>query len=360
MMFVNICLKLNEMSIKTLIVDGNWLLKRHFKAQQNLKSSNGELCGGTVGFLFSLKTVVNKILPDRIVIAWDGYHAGKLRYNIYPPYKASRGKRFDIEDRAIATGGVLSDSDREKVELLRQKVATQNILEELFIRQMEVDYIEADDLIAEYVLKSEEEPDEIVYIFSRDKDYLQLISEKTFIITSDSLWTMNKSEYEKKYNHTIENELLFKCFEGDDGDDIEGVNGITRNTLIKYFPNIAKEKYLYSRLVDECYEAKKDKKTGKRKVYDKIIQAEHVLYRNAKLMNLRKPFLNIEAKRLVDVVKHGTLDDSREISSAIALLTKEGLMMYVGEDYANDFFSPFYMIMSKEKEYTQKMRITKK
>lgn len=342
--------------MKTILIDGQWLFKRNFKSQPSLRSTNGNLCGGVVGFMFSLKKIINKILPDRVVIAWDGFHAGKLRYDIYPPYKANRNKDWENEDRAIASDGTGSPEDMEKLEFLKQKILTQNIMDEMFVRQVEVDYVEADDIIAQYVLKSEED-EEIIYIFSRDKDYLQLISDKVFIITSDSLWTMNKEEYEKKYGHTIENELLFKCFEGDKGDYIAGIKGITRDTLITYFPNIAKEKYLYSRLVEECYEAKKDKKTGKRKVYDKIIQAEHDLYRNAKLMNLKKPFLNPEAKKMVDVVKHGTLDDTREIMSAISLFKSAGLMTYIGEEFSQDFFSPFYMLMSKEKEYSNKMKM---
>ena len=118
-----------------------------------------------------------------------------------------------------------------------------------------------------------------------------------------------------------------------------------------------KEKYLYKQLIEECYEAKKDKKIGKRKIYDKIIEAQDVLYRNAQLINLRKPFLNSEARKLVDIVKHGTLDDTRGIISAISLFTKEGLMIYVGQEFASNFFSPFYMLMSKEKEYANKMKM---
>lgn len=341
--------------MKTLLVDGQWLLKKNFKGKPILKSSTGVLCGGVVGFMFNLKNVINKILPDRVVIAWDGFHAGKLRYKIYPPYKISRGKNFENEDRAILNQGAGSSEDMERYELLKQKVLTKQIMDELFVRQMEADYIEADDLIAEYILKSEDD-DEIIYVYSKDKDYLQLISDKVFIITSDSLQIFNRESYEQKYGHTLENELLFKCFEGDDGDDIEGVNGITRNTLIKFFPNIVKEKYLYSRLVEECYEAKKDKKTGKRKVYDKIIQAEHVLYRNAKLMNLKKPFLNAEAKKEVEITKYGILDDTRDIESAMSIFSESGLMIYVGQEYATDFFSTFYMLMSKEKEHSKKMK----
>lgn len=343
--------------MKTLIIDGQWNLKRNFHKQKTLQSSNGNLCGGVMGFIMSLKSVMNKVLPDRVVVAWDGFNAGKLRYNIYPKYKEKRKKDWENEERMIANEGMTMDEDeRQKFEIFKQKILLKNILDELFVRQMEVDYIEADDLIAQYVLKSEED-DEQIYIYSRDRDFLQLISDKVFIINPDNLWALDRKTYEEKYGYTVDNELLFKCFDGDDGDDIDGVFGITRETLIKYFPNMKKEKYLYDRLVEECYEAKKDKKIGKRKIYDKIIEAQDVLYRNAKLINLKKPFLNSEARKLVDIVKHGTLDDTREISSAISLFTQEGLMMYVGQEFAGNFFAPFYMLMTKEKEYSKKMKI---
>lgn len=343
---------------KTLIVDGQWNLKRNFYKRKDLLSSSGHLCGGSFGFIDSLRVAMNKILPDRVVVCWDGFQAGKYRYQIYPQYKSKRKyKNWETEERAIATDSLSNPKDAEQAELFRQKMQVQNILEELFVRQLEIDFIEADDLIAQYVLKSEANEDEQVYILSRDKDYLQLISEKVFIVSSDYSFIVNRKQYEEKYGHTLDNELLFKCFEGDDGDDITGVEGITRNTLIKYFPNIQKEKYLYNRLIEESYEAKKDKKKKNRKIYDKIIQAEHILYRNARLMNLKKPFVTEEAKKKVDIISNGTLSEDRNIMDAINRFTQEGLSGIVGNSYMDSFFSPFYMLMTKEKEYAKKMRI---
>ena len=226
-------------------------------------------------------------------------------------------------------------------------------MDELYIRQVEVDLIEADDLIAQYVLRSENDDEEII-IYSRDRDYLQLISNKVSVVTSDSAFVINKQEYESKHGHTIDNELLFKCFEGDSSDKIEGVKGINRETLIKYFPNIAKEKYLYSRLVEESMEAQKKKKL---KIYDKIVEAQSVLYRNARLMNLKKPFLNEEAINKVDAIKHGTLGEDRSIENAVSLFIKDGMIGHLQDGNLEEFFSPFYRIMTKEIEYSKKMKI---
>jgi len=342
--------------MKVLIVDGQWNLKRNFFSQKSARSSNGELCGGVIGFLFTLKEVINKVVPDRVVVAWDGFNAGKLRWEIYPQYKSKR-KNFENEIRMLINEGVTTDpKEKEKFEMFRQKLVIKNILEELYIRQMEVDYIEADDLIAQYILKSEVDDDEI-FIFSRDGDFRQLISDKVKIITPDHFLILDKKNYEEKYNAIVENELLFKCFDGDTSDEISKVKGVTREKLLELFPRMSKEKYTYDKLVEECYEAKKDKKKGKSKIYDKIIEAKYILYRNAKLMNLKKPFLNQEAKELVDVVKHAPLASGRDITSAVSMIVKEGLIGFIGMEYIEAYLSPYYMIMSKEREFSNKMTL---
>jgi 5'-3' exonuclease len=284
---------------------------------------------------------------------WDGFHSGKLRYDIYPPYKANRNKDWEKTQKAIATDGLYNPQDLERVEMLKQKIQVQNYLDELYVRQVEVDLIEADDLIAQYILRSKSDDEEII-VFSRDKDYLQLISDKVSVMTSDSAFFVNKEEYESKYGHIIDNELLFKCFEGDKSDKIEGVKGITRETLIKYFPNIKKEKYLYSRLVEESLEAQKKKKL---KIYDKVLESESILYRNARLMNLKKPFLNDEAISKVDAVKHGILGDDRSVEKAVSLFIRDGMISHLQNGSLEDFFSPFYRVMTKEIEYSKNMKI---
>lgn len=339
--------------MKTLLVDGQWNLKRNFKKRQELKTSTGYLCGGSFGFIESLKTAMNRVQPDRVVVMWDGFHSGKLRYDIYPPYKANRNKDWEKTQKAIATDGLYNPQDLERVEMLKQKIQVQNYLDELYVRQAEVDLIEADDLIAQYILRSKSDDEEII-VFSRDKDYLQLISDKVSVMTSDSAFFVNKEEYESKYGHIIDNELLFKCFEGDKSDKIEGVKGITRETLIKYFPNIKKEKYLYSRLVEESLEAQKKKKL---KIYDKVLESESILYRNARLMNLKKPFLNDEAINKVDAVKHGILGSDRSVEKAVSLFIRDGMISHLQNGSLEDFFSPFYRVMTKEIEYSKNMKI---
>jgi 5'-3' exonuclease len=341
------------MKTKTILVDGQWNLKRNFHKRKHV-SAKGELCGGTFGFLDSLKTVINKTLPDRVVVLWDGFHSGYYRYQIYPPYKAKRKDYWAVEDRIIQSGGFPeSEKDKERAEILRQKIKVQNYLEDIFVRQAEVDYVEGDDLIAYYILNSTI-PNEEIYIYSKDGDFKHLISENVSIINPDSYNIITINNFEEKFGHTVDNELLFKCFEGDDSDEITGVKGITRNNLMKYFPEMAKEKYLYSRLVEEATEKKKNHKI---KFYDKIIEAEDILYRNAKLMNLKKPFIDENAKIEMEKVIHGYLDSDRSIDTAMKSFVKDGFSPLLYNISVGDFFGPYYRLMAKEKEFAKKMKM---
>lgn len=332
---------------KTVLIDGQWNLKRNFFKRKELTNSSHKLCGGTYGFLDSTKSVINRIMPNRVITAWDGFHAGKLRYNIYKPYKAKRKKDWENESKIIATEGIGNADDKQEFELLSQKIEVQAYLEELFVRQVEEDYIEADDIIAYYILNSKD-PNEHIYIYSRDQDFFQLISEKVSIINPDSLEIITISNFKEKFGYTVENALLFKCFKGDDSDDIKGINGITPDTLIRHFPDIANEKYTYKRLVEECYEKQKKKRL---KTYEKIIQAEQDLYRNAKLMDLKRPFVNEDCINSVEAVRNQPLDSDRSIETAMEMFARDGFNKFVGESNLGYFFGPFYNLKSKEKEF---------
>ena len=333
--------------MKTLIIDGNWLLKKNFHKRGNQKA-NGKLCGGAFGFLESLKAVLNRTLPDRVVVMWDGYRGGLLRYNKYKPYKANRNKDWEATDRAYATDGTESESARIKVEVVKQKEWVQGYLEDLFIRQAEVDTIEADDLIAYYILNRR--PDEEIIINSRDGDFYQLVAPNVSMLTPDKYKIVTSNNFKETFGYTRENALLFKCFEGDSADCIEGIKGITTRGLLEKFPNMANEKYTFNRLVEECYEEKEKKNI---KFFDKIIQSRIEIYRNAELMDLKRPFLNDEAKQeVLDLIKVKIDFENRSIKTAMGKFVADGFTQFVDVELVDYFFSVFYNIMNKEKEFS--------
>lgn len=348
--------------MKTLIIDGQWNLKRNFYKRKELKGANHKLCGGTFGFLDSTKSVLNKIMPDRTIVAWDGFLAGKMRYNIYPPYKANRKKNWENEKKIITTEGhdIRSEKDNEDFQILTQKIDTQIYLEELYVRQIEVDYIEADDLIACYILGSNN-PDEHIYIFSRDQDFYQLISEKVSIISPDSFEIITIDNFKEKMGYTLENTLLIKCIEGDSSDEIAGIGGVKRGTLFEYYPDMVNEKYTYNRLVEEGYKIQENRANSKPKKkplgkIDKIIQSEYEVYRNAKLMNLKKPFLSQEAIDMVEEVRNSIMNSDQSIEVAMEMFAKDGMVQHIWNNSIDGFFGAFYSLKSKEKEYEESLK----
>ncbi len=340
---------------RTLLVDGNWNLKRNYHQQVPKLDSNKENCNGVYGFLISLQVAITKIVPDRVIVFWDGFHAGKLRYEIYKPYKAKRKKHWDNEEEALRLEMHNQDEEgRKKFELLIQKIKTMNFLGDLWVRQLEMDHIEADDLIGQYILTN---PDEEITIFSRDKDFYQLISDKVSVLSPDQKQVITGKNFKQIFGHGLENQLLFRCFEGDDSDEITGVNGITRDTLIKYFPLIAEEKYTFKRLVEESYLIKEKKKNKSCKTFDKIINSHDILYRNAMLMNLKKPFVTARAIEEVEKISKLPLDNDRSIRRVMLSLTTDGYMKFFQQENISleFFFSIFHRIQSKEKEYEKSL-----
>lgn len=334
--------------MKTLLIDGEWNLKRNYFRNKKIMMDTGK--DNTVfGFIESLRAAITKVLPDRVVIMWDGYRSGKYRYEFYKPYKASRNKVWNDDDVAIATDGQQSEEDRDKFQILKDKIQVKNYLEDLFIRQLEREYIEADDLIAYYVIKRQK--DEQIIIYSRDKDYLQLIDEDISILTPDSQVLITHENFKELKGYCVDNTLMFKCFDGDKSDDIPGVKGVTTEGLLKLFPSMADHKYTMSQLISEANKMLEKKKL---KYLEKIVESSNIVYRNATLMNLKKPFID-EASR-AEVEKIISLPISihdRNIQDATKKFIADGFTRLLYREDIGSFFAPFYRISQKEKNFNK-------
>jgi len=115
---------------KTLIVDGNVLMKRSYLGAKNVYHKEKHI-GGIFAFYSTLRRLVIDYKIDKLVITWDGERGGTLRLDFYPDYKGNRPKFFDAEYEY-------------------QKLRVKQYAEDLFIRQYEHPETESDDLIAYY------------------------------------------------------------------------------------------------------------------------------------------------------------------------------------------------------------------
>jgi len=339
--------------MKTLICDGEWNLRRNFKKRTDLFSFKGEHCGGVYGFLETLGSTINKVLPDRVVVVWDGERSGQLRHDIYPLYKADH-KDWD-PDSYLRTEAQLDAEMRSKVSCTNQKLKTKNLLDGMFIRQAEVDLIEGDDLIALYVKAKEE--DEQIIIFSRDKDYYQLIDENVYVLRPADNIVVTPKNFKGLFGYTHKNALLLKCIEGDGGDNVAGIPGVAYKTIVKHFPKFTDEEYTFDRLSDEAYELYGKKKL---KVFENILGARNVCKRNKILMDLRNPLVNEEAVKEIEIIREcvmakedGQFD--RSVQDIMKEVINEGYTRFMYNGDINNFFLPYQRIAAKEKEYTKKI-----
>lgn len=341
--------------MRTLIVDGEWNLRRNAAKREDMRAG-GEWCGGLFGFLDSLRALVNKLMPDRVVVMWDGPSAGQFRKDIYSTYKSNRNRDFSKEAYGLTDKGLEYEKNR-KNSLINQKIKIKNYLEELFVRQLEIKFIEADDLIAGYVKNRQD--DETIYISSADKDYYCLIEEGVNIIRpSDSLVISDKS-FLQTFGYFHENAILFKCFNGDTSDCIKGVNGIGDETLLKYFPKIKEKKYSIDDLIEEAKILQGNQKKPSKKL-ETIIESKEIFERNKKLMDLSEsPFLNQEAVDGIFDISSCLIADpdnlkERSIEVAMKMFLKDGLHNFVYKSDYGFFFQPFYRISTKELEFSKK------
>lgn len=339
--------------MKVLLVDGDWNLKRNYMKLNEMFSLKGEHCGGSFGFLDSLRSVINNVFPDRVIVMWDGEGSGKMRKDIYHLYKANRDKPWLLRSQ-YANDDVIQYEERKKYSILNQKIKVKNYLEELFIRQLEIDYIEADDLIAGYVLNRQS--DENIIIFSSDKDYYQLIDEGVTVLRPKDKTYITPNNFEKLFGYTHKNCLALRCFEGDESDNISGIEGIALKTIVKLFPSFATEEYDIDRIISESVEMYKVKKL---KTLEKIIGSRRIYERNKKLMDLSEPFLTdyaieqIEELRTCLIYSNDDFND-RSINNAMKMMIKDGYVRHVFNNDMDIFFKPFYRMVTKEKEFSKK------
>lgn len=339
--------------MKVLLVDGDWNLKRNYMKLNEMFSLKGEHCGGSFGFLDSLRSVINYVFPDRVVVMWDGEASGKMRKDIYSLYKANRDKPW-LQHSQYVNDDVIKYEERKKYSILNQKIKVKNYLEELFIRQLEIDYIEADDLIAGYVLNKED--DEEIIIFSSDKDYYQLIGQNVSVLRPSDKTYITEKNFEKLFGYTHKNCLTLRCFEGDESDNIVGIEGIALKTILKFFPSFATEEYDIDRIITESVELYKAKKL---KTLEKVIGSRRIFERNKKLMDLKEPFLTEEAIDDIEELRSCLIysnDDfnDRSINNAMKMMIKDGYVRHVFNNDMETFFKPFYRMVTKEKEFSKK------
>jgi 5'-3' exonuclease len=326
---------------KTLLVDGNNLMKIGFHGVKDY-FHKGKHIGAIWHFLNTLRKFLEENNYNKVVVFWDSDTNSSQRRLIYPKYKLNRR---DLSNE------IKQDSYEE------QKQRVKQYLEEMFVRQLEVENSEADDLIAYYCQISE---DESKTIFSSDRDLTQLISEKVSIYSPSTKRyykmgdTIKMSDFEVPHY----NVKTIKILTGDSSDNIDGIFYLGEKTLIKFFPELLEKEVELSDILSKGEELLKENKDNKSlqnllsgKTKEGIFGDEYYVI-NKKLIDLDVPLINQEGKDLVEAYYSESLDpDGRGYKNLIRMMMEDGLFKYLPKTDDNwiYFLKPFLKLTRKEK-----------
>jgi len=239
-------------------------------------NDDGIHTGGIAGFLKSVGYAVKLLQPTRVIVVFDGNGGSQKRRKIYPDYK--NGRRTNI--RLNRTYEDLSDTAVASQNFKKELIRTVNYLDTLPITLMAIDQIEADDTIA--YLARETFKDSNVTIMSTDKDFLQLASDKIKIWSPVKKKIFGCKEILDEYGITCNNFIYYRIMEGDESDNIPGLNGIGLKRVIQAFPFLSNDKqFSLQELYNYCENHK-----SKYKIYERVLDNKILLERNYALMQL--------------------------------------------------------------------------
>jgi 5'-3' exonuclease len=329
----------------TLLIDGGALFKTGYHGAKSMYNSEGKPIGGVYQFLTILRKMLTEDLYHRVYVFWDGNFSGKLRYDIYKPYKSGRGKNYE-------TGTQPTDEDE-----LLQRRRVWDYLNEMHIRQLKHEVIEGDDFIAYYCLKKQ--PNEKITIVTNDRDMAQLIDKDVKIYFCDKSIKnyVDNTNFLSYFCYSYENGALVKTMIGDNSDTISGIKGLKEKTLINLFPMLSERKLTLNEIIDEAKRQQLERTENKKKplkILDNIVncvtegvQGKKLYEINHKLVNLKEPMMTQDGVEQLEELIVGFIDEF-EFKEVYDMMVKDGLDKEMGEYRYQDFLVPFKSLLKRE------------
>ncbi len=186
-------------------------------------TSKGQNVSALYGFISVLLSLFEKFRPDNIIVVFDSA-TPTFRHEKFKEYKAER----EPPPKALIDG----------IPLLKK------VLEAWNIPYLQVDGYEADDLIGTLAKKLAKEHKK-VFIFSADKDYIQLLNDNISLLRPKSqestIELIGKEDVPEYIGFSPEFMTDFLALQGDKSDGIPGIKGIGEKTakkLIQQFGHI--------------------------------------------------------------------------------------------------------------------------
>jgi len=337
------------MKTRTLLVDSDNLLKISFNGAKDVYTTSFGHCGGLYTFLTIVRQKIKKHMINKVVLVWDGERGGIHRYRIDPAYKANHKNKEWFKPIEMTADEIRREKEKEQ-SILKQRIRIQQYAEELFLRQIEVEEIEADDIIAEYCLKNHKK--EEIFLYSNDRDYAQLLDLIITIIFPNIEEPITKTNYIMRFNHHYSNALTIKIINGDNADNISGIPGIGEKTLLKNFPELKYKKLSVREICAKADIINQERIANKKKplkALESLLNNIKRLKTNYKLINLRKPILNETAKNELFELEQPLSPEGRSSKNLLNFMEEDGFLSVYGGTFIN-YIEPFYSVIISEQD----------
>jgi 5'-3' exonuclease len=300
-------------SKRILIVDQLNLFFRNYIVNPSL-SVNGSPIGALKGCFQSLQKIVRESKPDMIIICWDGAGGSSKRKLLKKDYKAGR-KPIRL-NRAIRN----LSSQEEMENKIWQQTRLIEYYNQIPVVQFMFDGIEADDIIA-YICKLPSFQSDEKLIVSSDKDFYQLLDNKTILNRPVQKQIMSKKSILDEFDIHPNNFAMARAMAGDKSDNISGVGGIGLKTAAKRFPFLKKEEAAtFNDMFDFCRQQLKENKV---KAYSDLLDKQEILKRNYKMMQLYSPLLTVDSKKNIRETLENP-DNTFNKTELIKMMIKDG------------------------------------
>ena len=204
---------------KLLIVDGHAMLFRFFWGMPaRIIGKDGKSMHGAYGMTSAIIYAARKFSPSQIVVCFDPPGPPK-KQELLSDYKGNRKTEYASDDE---------DNPFPQLAYLYPA------LEFLGIPWVEIDEVEADELIGTLAEKASSEEMESI-ILSHDQDFFQLINEGTTMFNkrgkTEILWTVAKVN--ERLGVPPRQVVDFKALTGDPSDNLPGIPRIGAKTAAR-------------------------------------------------------------------------------------------------------------------------------
>lgn len=208
------------MAEKLFLIDAMAMIYRAYFAMigRPLKDGKGNNVSAIYGFVNAMLRILDEENPDHIAVCFDT-EKPTFRHKEFPQYKAQRAE--------------IPDDMPWQINEVKDIVRLYNI------PMIEVEGFEADDIIGTLVKQAEKEGVHS-YMVTPDKDYMQLVSDISFIFkpsktsagSNSGLEVVGKEGVKAKFGVTPDKVIDILGLMGDSADNIPGVKGVGEKTAI--------------------------------------------------------------------------------------------------------------------------------